>query len=156
MTPLTPSEWDLIQGKARWDVLVALRGPDARQSDVPKWFSSSVIRGKLRDVMRVGGMINTDLNLVVLVGSSLKGVIGGMKSIPPVAQWDAEHFCGHIQEAAEILGIPCAFLPPEMYVDVMSSPTWRVAAEKMVLLMPTLYGLESAVAELQRHLGQGE
>lgn len=42
-------------------------------SETVKWFTTSVIRGKMRKVMRVGGTVNTDLDLIILPNGLLKG-----------------------------------------------------------------------------------
>jgi hypothetical protein len=66
LIPLSTKEWDAFTPKQRWDVIVALRGPDVARSEIIKWFTTSVIRGKMREVMRVGGQVNNDLNLIIL------------------------------------------------------------------------------------------
>jgi hypothetical protein len=66
MKPLSREEWEKFTPKMQWDIKVALRGPDLYASDTTKWFTTSIIRGKMREVCRVGGLVNDDLNLIIL------------------------------------------------------------------------------------------
>lgn len=105
ITPLTKAEWKGMSGKAQWDVISALRGPDLSNSGTIKWFTTSVIRGKLREVMRVGGQVNEDLNLIILPGTFSSPIVAGL--------FDAEHFLTHISTAASWLSIPVRRVPPQ-------------------------------------------
>jgi hypothetical protein len=92
---LTQAEWDAFNGKARWDSIVALRGPDLIGSETLKWFSTAVIRWRLSGVMRVGGLVNNRLPFVVVPGHSL-----GRKP------FDLSHWSDHVITAASWLSIP--------------------------------------------------
>lgn len=94
---LSESEWAAFSGKARWDSIVALRGPDLVNSDTLKYFTTSVIRYRLSGVMRVGGMVNRQLPFVVLPEGLSKC---------PKSGFDVTHFYHHIEQAAEWLTIP--------------------------------------------------
>lgn len=74
LKPFTSEEWARLTPKQQWDTIVALRGPDLRGSDSAKWYSTSVIRGKMRGILRVGGMVNTDLNLMILPSGGDVGI----------------------------------------------------------------------------------
>lgn len=76
LTPFSEAEWNRLTPKQQWDTIVALRGPDFRGSETVKWYTTSVIRGKMRKILRVGGTVNTDLNLVVIPSG---GMLGGAK-----------------------------------------------------------------------------
>lgn len=112
LAPLTSEEWDHMGGKARWDAIVALRGPDLVNSGVLKWFTTSVIRHRLSAVMRVGGMVNTQLPCVVLAH-------GGF-GLPSKASFDLEHFRNHIHEAADWLKIPIVWTPEDIWAMMFS------------------------------------
>lgn len=81
--PITQKEWDALSPKQKWDSIVGLRGPDVSPSDVIKWFTTSVIRARLSGVMRVGGQVNQDLNLVIIPSGSLIARKTGWGSMPP-------------------------------------------------------------------------
>lgn len=101
LIPFEPDKWDSLTEKQRWDCLVALRGPDlSTYSEAVKWFSTSVIRGKLANCFRVGGLVNRDFNLIITPGDKV-----GWK------HFNASHFFGHVCEAADILGIPRISIP---------------------------------------------
>jgi len=119
LAPLTEAEWASMEGKARWDSIVALRGPDMKGSDVLKWFTSSVIRGRLREVMRVGGLVNTSLPFVVLP-------TGGFHFD---GRFDSAHFIGHIYEAANWLHIPVVYVTAAPYQAIVTSGRHPYEAE---------------------------
>jgi len=137
MVPLTPIEWAMFTPKQQWDVIVALRGPDCKHPEVIKWYGTSVIRGKLRKVMRVGGMINQDLNLIVLP-DPLTIASGGL--------FDGYHFFTHLQEAAEILNIPTAYVGTVEYSSVLSGSYGHAGKHFLTLLKG------KKKQELERHL----
>jgi hypothetical protein len=124
--PLSQAAWDQMEGKARWDSIVALRGPDLRNSDTLKWFTTSVIRYKLHQIMRVGGMVNDRLPFVVL--PKMHGKDSGTFSI--------SHFVGHIQEAAAWLNIPRVHVSSEIWAKMLDGHTSRQHVTAMI-------GLES-------------
>lgn len=94
--PISKEKWDSFLGKQQWDVMCALRGPDCddEMSTRLKWFSTSVIRGYMRDCIRVGGAVNREDGQVTL---PLKF------SASPF--WFS-HFLSHIKDAAAVLEIP--------------------------------------------------
>lgn len=110
LTPISEEAWSQFSGKAKWDCVVALRGPDLVYSANLKWFTSSVIRYALSKVMRVGGLVNTSLPMVILPEND---AWGGYQV--PKGNFDGGHFLGHILEAAEYLSIPIAKVPAETY-----------------------------------------
>jgi hypothetical protein len=124
--PISQSAWDQMEGKARWDSIVALRGPDLRNSDTLKWFTTSVIRYKLHQIMRVGGMVNDRLPFVVL--PKMHGKDAG--------NFSASHFIGHINEAACWLNIPRVHVGPEIWAKMLDGHTSRQHITAMI-------GLES-------------
>ena len=63
---MTREQWDQLSDKGKWDIKVAMRGPDSYYGEVLKWYTTSVIRGQVREIFRVGGLVNADLQLVVL------------------------------------------------------------------------------------------
>lgn len=110
--PLSAEQWASFSPKAQWDCIVALRGPDALvHQDGIKWLTSAVIRGRLREVMRVGGMVNVDLPAVVVPASS------------SAFMWNARHFFDHVQEAARYLQIPTVMVPAGLYLEVAGGTT---------------------------------
>lgn len=105
---LTDEEWAALDGKARWDSIVALRGPDVVNSQTVKWFTSSVIRHRLSGVMRTGGLVNSRLPFVVLPS--------GQVALPADRRgFDYQHFSSHIYEAATWLKVPIAYVSGEAW-----------------------------------------
>lgn len=97
VTPLTAEQWAAFDGKARWDVLCAMRGPDHEHA-ILKWHTTAVLRAKMREVIRVGGMINYNQSLILIpAGAPKRG-----------------HFLSHVQAAAHWLGIPMCVVPPAL------------------------------------------
>lgn len=113
---LSKEAWERMEGKARWDSIVALRGPDLTGSEALKWFTSSVIRHRLSSVMRVGGLINSQLGFVVLpIGCCMAS---------PDSRFDLSHFLNHVHEAAAWLGVPVVWTSEENYKILLSSTGW--------------------------------
>lgn len=108
----TQEEWDAMDGKSRWDSIVALRGPDLINSTVVKFFTSSVVRYKLGAIMRTGGVINNNLPFVVLPA-------GASFSQPGNVTFDWSHFLGHIYEAALILKIPIVWVTKDVWKNAV-------------------------------------
>jgi len=131
--PFSPAKWAALSEKSRWDVMVCLRGPDCKgPREMMKWFSNSVIRGALRDVMpakvpseRVGGMINTHVGLII-VPSETKGL-----------DWGGGHYFDHIEEAAMILEIPRVRLPLGTYMDIMQLSGEMSVVQALFKLTPS-------------------
>lgn len=133
MVPLTKEEWDALNPKAQWDSIVALRGPDLKNSDTLKWFTSSVIRYRLSNAMRVGGLVNSSLPYVVLP-----------KDYPQEKEFSISHFTGHIYEAANWLSIPTVNVPGDVYKQLLQNQVNRYKGA--VLLAPYLVSPEAKAA----------
>ena len=125
LPPITPEQWEKFNGKQKWDLMSALRGPDyvpcskLKGTDAlnrMKWYSTSVIRGVLRNVIRVGGMVNTQTGIVIAPETySTQEAHGGMGKA-----FNAGHFFGHIQDACCILQIPLIRLSSADYISFMA------------------------------------
>ena len=116
---LTDAEWSQMDGKARWDSMVALRGPDYLHSERVKQVTTSVIRYRMGGIMRVGGMVNRTLPFVILPDNSQANSSG---------PFDWCHFLGHVQEAAQWLNIPICWVPSSAWFSVVlghSSLSWE-------------------------------
>lgn len=113
--PLSIDVWNEFSAKQKWDIMVALRGPDCHESrDGIKQFTSSAVRGKMIQVMealkmRVGGQVNTDLGLMIVPDQR-----GGFL-------WNAQHFFEHQEEAGSYLGIPLLKIPKDVYLHHMGA-----------------------------------
>lgn len=118
--PITLEKWDSMDPKARWDSIVALRGPDLRNSDALKFMTSSVIRWRLSKVMRVGGLVNPHLPFVITSGGFDK------------SNFSLTHFIGHIYEAANWLRIPSVNIPGPIMEKIMSGGFGRIEAVGVV------------------------
>jgi hypothetical protein len=91
---MTKDLWETLSGKERWDLMVAMRGPDVDNSQISlriKTLTTAVLRGVMQDVYRVGGTIGKPKSIVVPEDVH--------KSLFP----GALHFFGHIYDAAHIL-----------------------------------------------------
>lgn len=194
LKPLSREEWDKFTPKMQWDVKVALRGPDLAMSDTTKWFTTSVIRGKMRDVSRVGGLINDDLNLILIPSSLSSGrsrpnppviideqatATGGWKRhklieghqnhdscawceyveklieyLDSTPRFDGGHFFQHVAEAADILSIPRAFIPSDVWLRAQRTGHTRAGLEYLSYLksLPPSEGMDDMRKELKRHL----
>jgi hypothetical protein len=115
LNPLTQEEWDGLSGKAKWDSQVALRGPDLVGSQDVKIFTTSIIRYRLSQVMRVGGLVNDWLPFTIVPQSS--------SSLMTRArfQFDWSHFLGHVIEACHWLSIPMISIATEDWKKVLLS-----------------------------------
>jgi hypothetical protein len=101
LTPITNEEFWAMHEKARWDSIVALRGPDLAGSNTVKWLTTSVIRYRMSGVTNTHGTVNDKMPFVVLPAD-----------IPDRSgQFDWHHFCGHVYESATHLGIPTTWVP---------------------------------------------
>jgi hypothetical protein len=148
LTPITKEAWEALSPKQKWDSIVALRGPDCPSSETIKWFTSSIIRGKLSQIMRVGGTVNDDLNLIVLPNNPylFNYAEAERNGLRKQHLWSATHFCGHIGEAAVILNIPYIEIDPALWNDTMGLETSRA-----VIKLWQEMRQESAKEELARH-----
>lgn len=124
---ITKERWNELSEKAQWDIKVALRGPDSYYGETLKWFTTSVIRGAVRDVFRVGGTVNSKLNLVILPYQT-HSYEANRKA------WNAGHFIEHITLAAEWIGIPILYVPEKLWHEVMGSGMGNREAAKAILL----------------------
>lgn len=96
LEPLPKEEWKKFTGKMQWDCVVALRGPDYCLGDNLKWWTSSVIRYRMSNILRVGGMIHPGPRFILVPDSTVFGQLGA---------FDMGHFRQHQLEAACILDI---------------------------------------------------
>jgi hypothetical protein len=118
---LSQEKWDAMDPKAKWDSIVALRGPDLTRPDLLKWFTTSVIRYRLGGVMRTGGLINDRLPFVVLTANP-----------KDIGQFCLTHFMGHVYEAAAYLGIPTVYVSDKMWKVILEGRLDRMVATAMV------------------------
>lgn len=110
MEPISKSTWEEMGGKAKWDSIVALRGPDLKGSELLKMFTTSVIRHRLSGVMRVGGQISQLGCIVVPNGAIIKS-----------DKFDDQHFFAHVREAAYHLAIPIVSMEASVYKAAMDT-----------------------------------
>jgi hypothetical protein len=123
---MTKEQWDKLGSKPRWDIIVAQRGPDTQNSSTLKWFTTSVIRGQVGDVMRAFGgsaLLNEDLHAVVLPAGRVT-----------MGQFDVGHFLEHINSAANWLGIPVVYTRADVWTDVMKGNEYNLlqSCEKLI------------------------
>lgn len=104
MESITKAFWEGLSGKAKWDSVVSLRGPDLNNSGMLKMFTTSVIRHRLSGVMRVGGQVSQLGCIIIPNGHLFKG-----------ETFDEHHFFTHIQEAAYHLDIPIVTVEAAIY-----------------------------------------
>lgn len=140
---ISKDRWEGLSPKEKWDVIVALRGPDCPHSDSIKWFTTSVIRHTVSKVMRVGGLINYagpkfvvvpvgPLQLIKSKKKTAKEAAAAGESLqsysyssftveptPPFAYWDYSHFFGHVMEAAMVLGLSVIQLPADEWLKAV-------------------------------------
>lgn len=176
---LSLDRWEKLSPKQRWDILVALRGPD-QSSSLLKWFTSAVIRHAMQDVLvkiigkGAGGMINDSLNAVVLpewsrvykekgVGHRYEEVQEGdelvIKSVyiepryPRIAWFNMEHFVEHIGEAAQYLEIPIITIPPSAYEDIMSTEFHQGMGRLLAYLIESQHSQRDLLISHAAHVG---
>lgn len=121
---MTKAEFKQLSKKQRWDILVALRGPDLIGGDTLKWFTSSVIRAHVQEIVRPEGgsaLINSDLKVIPMSYGN-GGGFGG---------FDLNHFAGHVIEAASIIGIPVISVPLFVFLNAVGKD--KVRATKMFI-----------------------
>lgn len=124
--PLTVDQWEKMNGKARWDSVVALRGPDMVNSNILKWFTNSIIRHKMSGIMRVGGLVNQSIPFVVIPA-------------PPHREkgsFDAQHFLDHIHVAAVWLGIKVVQAPRSAWEIILGASSTYQAEKALASLLP--------------------
>jgi hypothetical protein len=151
---MTKSKWADLTPKQQWDTLVAMRGPDAHSSEPIKWFTTAVIRGAMRSVMRVGGTVNSDCNLIIVPSKWGRTRSGEKSTIPPIWQgvnW--QHFFQHVYEAAEVLDIPRCDYPDPKWWEIMGK---AIYGNQLYLPVTLAKGIErecpEAFEELKRHI----
>lgn len=129
MSTITRETWDGLPDKAKWDVKVAMRGPDRHHSDVLKWFTTSVLRGHVREVFRVGGLVNNKFKHVY-VGIGRTSFTEETRK--ELEQWNYNHFHSHITEAACWLNLPVVAVDLNVFIKAMNQET-PMAAAKVIL-----------------------
>lgn len=130
--PLNPEEWKGMHGKAQWDSMVALRGPDYVGYETLKFLTTSVIRHRLSDCFRVGGLVNRQIPFIVLPNDNGVAAFGGGK-----AKFDYSHFLNHIQTAAQWLSIPIVFVQGETFKEAISTPGYTKALSILAKEIPS-------------------
>lgn len=121
LKPITEEEWAKLEPKGKWDSIVALRGPDLKNSDLLKWFTSSVIRWKLSGVMRVGGLVNNQVPFVVLPYHN-----------QDTSNFSGQHFSGHVRDAAMWLGIPALAVSSKVWSYLLKGVGHRYVVLAMI------------------------
>lgn len=118
--PLSKDSWIQLNPKAQWDSVVALRGPDWKGSETLKWLTTSVIRHRLSDVMRVGGLINRQLPFVVVPSDGGDAAFGKPKNT-----FDYNHFLSHVVTASGWLSIPVVQVTGGTFSEAVKSQHWQ-------------------------------
>ena len=117
---MTKPQWEGLNGKQRWDVIVSLRGPDCQHSDSIKWVTTSVIRWALHTVMRVGGTLNEDLRAIIIPSDPWSLEKEARQCHPSrVMCWSPQHFFQHIQEAAQVCNVPVVTVPNGVFLKAV-------------------------------------
>ncbi len=116
---MTKTRWAELSEKQQWDVQVALRGPDCQYSESIKWVTTSVIRWALHTIMRVGGILNEDLKLII-IPSDCWSLNKEVKHATRVMCWSPQHFFQHVAEAAKVCEIPVVSVPNVIYIQAVS------------------------------------
>lgn len=165
MAEMTKSRWEELCGKGQWDIMVALRGPDSMYGETVKWFTTSVIRGHMRGVFRIGGLINTDLKAIVLPAGD-SGSAGAKFDAAGKYGWNHHHFCEHVATAANWMKIPILTVEADVWHKAMSKGS-SLSAAQMILEAAesykakakgeSLYGYYTSapLEELKRHVEEG-
>ena len=145
--PITRDEWKALEGKGQWDVKAALRGPDLVNSEMIKWFGTSVIRGKLRNITRVGGMVNDDLGIII--------VAAGGSGKDHHAGFDHHHYFAHLRDAASWLGIPVMLVTKGVYWE--DYPTYHDRCKAFVEFAKTYSArcADELLSHYNRLIGRG-
>ena len=147
---LSKTDWEGLNDKARWDIQVALRGPDSHYGETIKWYTTSVIRGYCRKVFRVGGLVNDDLKLVVLPEDARRPTTG--RGTKDRDSWNAAHFIEHVQAAANWIGIPIIYLPVELWFSLMQQDNIGRTGKQILEYLKTLPVEESPVRRLRPNM----
>ena len=158
---ISKEQWNQLSDKAKWDIKVALRGPDSYYGETLKWFTTSVIRAKVRDAFRVGGTVNKYLNLVILPWGNDAAVYEEFSKAGQLA-WNYQHFVEHVSVAASWLGIPILQVEDAVWHAAMRERYSKAAGTVIIAAAdaysrkpesgrPRLYK-PSYIKELSRHL----
>lgn len=116
ITPITDETWSGLSPKQKWDIRVAMRGPDC-QSKLLKHFTTAILRHACREAFRVGGDIVSECPALIVPDVPFRLTIGiGGSGF----RFQASHFLGHVTEAAEILGLPKVCIPNDLWLQVFS------------------------------------
>ena len=129
---MTKSTFSRLSEKAQWDLKVALRGPDSCYGETLKWFTTSVIRGQMADVFRVGGTVNGDLKLVILPSGHPGEEIQQAYAIAGTLAWNYAHFIDHVRTAAEWLDVPVLKVDADLWHTAMRGHNVKVAGAKIL------------------------
>lgn len=119
LEPLTKKEWKTFTGKAQWDSMMGLRGPDylTKAGYKIKFSSASVLRWRMRKIIRVGGLVNEIYDRVIIPSNYQYFKIGS---------WHGEHYYGHIHDAAGYLSVPIIWVDGEKWHEHIHNPASSV------------------------------
>ena len=126
---MTKTQWANLSPKQQWDCLVALRGPDCYHSEKIKWFTTSVIRGQMGEIMRVGGLVNNEMKLVILPHDLCIPNPIVVKDHPLQFGWCGDHFFTHTYEAAINLGIPILLVNSTLWMKLAQTSFHKMITE---------------------------
>lgn len=120
LSQVSPEKWEKFSGKAKWDVLVAMRGPDSYDPyESIKLTTSSVLRHVMGKAIRTGGMINTSLPFVTIPTPNATQRKSGGLLIPDWRFFNGEHFFGHVGEAANYCDVPIWYCPRDLWIRLV-------------------------------------
>ena len=169
MAEMTKTRWEDLNGKGQWDIMVALRGPDCQYGETVKWFTTSVIRGHMRGIFRVGGLVNPDLKIVVLPAGDTGSASEKFDAAGKYG-WNHRHFCEHVATAAMWIKIPILCIEGDLWHKAMSKGSTVNAAELIFEAATKARGEEAKedpyifrrglyapeeIKELKRHMAEG-
>jgi len=125
---MTRQKWLNLTEKQRWDVMVALRGPDIHKSTTLKWYTTAVIRAQVFPIIRCEGGSATvnDRDSFVVVPNYVGSNEG---------TFDLDHFIGHIHKACEPLDLKMVKIPWEAYQAGLREDIYHAAKRWMAALM---------------------
>jgi len=121
-----------LSEKNRWDVMVAMRGPDSQfpnSNYVLKYFTTAVIRGEVWEILRCAGgsaLYNTDDRYIILPDGDLYPPDLFDNNPEQSLQWrygfNLDHFVKHIEKARVVLDIPTFYVPTHIWLIMMEHP----------------------------------
>ena len=148
----TRQRWEALSEKERWDIMVALRGPDSHYGETLKWYTTSVIRGQMRGILRVGGTINTHLQMIITPRD--RGT--SFKSKPKIDRWNCAHFIEHVQLAAHHMGLHDMQISGDLWHEAMCMSSAYEAGKKMLEVLSTGAEFDPVgIKELGKHVEMG-